>query len=59
MWEILIALRNQSGVKKLGGCGVWAAFLYVIVSGQQFTDVSWERGSEGAGEGEERAKVLL
>lgn len=27
-----------------------AAFLYVIVSGQQFSDVSWERGSEWAGE---------
>ena len=34
-------------------------FLYVIVSGQQFSDVSWERGSEEAGEGEERAKFLL
>lgn len=44
---------------EVAGCGVRAAFLYVIVSGQQFSDVSWERGSEEAGEGEERAKFLL
>ena len=36
-----------------------AAYLNVIVSGQQFSDVSWKRGSEEAGEGEERAKFLL